>query len=105
MHYDHYSTGLEGDVQFYIEEAQKAGAPVLEFGCGTGRILIPIKVLFFPFNRRESRGDAENAEIASFAHSILIRICKKSQSSLFHNFSLRHLSVLCVSAVLIFAKV
>ena len=42
MHYDHYSTGLEGDVQFYIEEAQKAGSPVLELGCGTGRILIPI---------------------------------------------------------------
>ncbi len=40
--YDHYSTGLEGDVQFYVEEAQRAGDPVLELGCGTGRILIPI---------------------------------------------------------------
>ncbi len=40
--YDHYSTGLEGDVQFYVEEAQRAGGPVLELGCGTGRILIPI---------------------------------------------------------------
>jgi len=40
--YDHYSLGVEGDVHFYIEEAQKAGSPVLELGCGTGRILIPV---------------------------------------------------------------
>jgi len=40
--YDYYSTGIEGDVQFYVEEVQKAGSPVLELGCGTGRILIPI---------------------------------------------------------------
>jgi SAM-dependent methyltransferase len=39
--YDYYSTGVEGDVLFYVEEAQKAGGPVLELGCGTGRILIP----------------------------------------------------------------
>jgi SAM-dependent methyltransferase len=39
--YDYYSLGIEGDVQFYVEEAQKAGSPVLELGCGTGRILIP----------------------------------------------------------------
>lgn len=40
--YDYYATGLEGDVQFYVEEARKSGSPVLELGCGTGRILIPI---------------------------------------------------------------
>ncbi len=40
--YDTYATGIEGDVVFYLEEAKKAGAPVLELGCGTGRILIPI---------------------------------------------------------------
>lgn len=40
--YDYYCPGLEGDVQFYIEEAQKSGSPVLELGCGTGRILIPV---------------------------------------------------------------
>ena len=34
-HYDYTSTGLEGDLQFYLEEAQKAGSPVLELGCGT----------------------------------------------------------------------
>lgn len=40
--YDYYSLGVEGDVQFYIEEARSAGSPVLEIGCGTGRILLPI---------------------------------------------------------------
>jgi ubiquinone/menaquinone biosynthesis C-methylase UbiE len=40
--YDYYSGGLEGDVEFYVEEAQKAGSPVLELGCGTGRIVIPV---------------------------------------------------------------
>src|SRR5215813_3010642 len=40
--YDYYSLGVEGDVQFYIEEAGKAGSPILEIGCGTGRILLPV---------------------------------------------------------------
>jgi SAM-dependent methyltransferase len=40
-YYDLYSTGLEGDVEFYVQQARDAGGPVLEIGCGTGRILIP----------------------------------------------------------------
>lgn len=40
--YDRFSTGIDGDVAFYVEEAQTAGGPVLEIGCGTGRIMIPI---------------------------------------------------------------
>ncbi|MBN1900436.1 class I SAM-dependent methyltransferase [Candidatus Sumerlaeota bacterium] len=39
--YDYYSLGIPGDVEFYVDEAKKAGSPVLEIGCGTGRILIP----------------------------------------------------------------
>ena len=30
-----------GDVTFFVEMAQAAGGPVLEIGCGTGRVLIP----------------------------------------------------------------
>lgn len=29
------------DVSFYVEMARKSGGPVLELGCGTGRVLIP----------------------------------------------------------------
>jgi SAM-dependent methyltransferase len=29
------------DVGFWVEEAQASGGPVLEIGCGTGRVLIP----------------------------------------------------------------
>jgi SAM-dependent methyltransferase len=30
-----------GDVDFYVEQARRFGGPVLELGCGTGRILLP----------------------------------------------------------------
>jgi cyclopropane fatty-acyl-phospholipid synthase-like methyltransferase len=30
-----------GDVEFYVDEARAANGPVLEVGCGTGRVLIP----------------------------------------------------------------
>ncbi len=40
--YDPYFIGVEGDVEFYVDEAREAGGPVLELGCGTGRILLPI---------------------------------------------------------------
>ncbi len=29
------------DVDFFVEAAKDAGGPVLEVGCGTGRVLIP----------------------------------------------------------------
>jgi SAM-dependent methyltransferase len=38
--YEHFRTP-SGDVAFYVEEARRAGGPVLELGCGTGRILVP----------------------------------------------------------------
>jgi SAM-dependent methyltransferase len=41
LFYDHVATGVEGDVAFYVAEAVASGSPVLELGCGTGRILIP----------------------------------------------------------------
>ena len=40
--YDDYTSGLPGDVTFYVEEAKSASGEALEVGCGTGRILIPV---------------------------------------------------------------
>jgi SAM-dependent methyltransferase len=42
LFYDHVATGVIGDVPFYVAEAVGSGSPVLELGCGTGRILIPM---------------------------------------------------------------
>ena len=40
--YDHVTPYRDRvDVQFYVEAATQARGPVLELGCGTGRILIP----------------------------------------------------------------
>jgi SAM-dependent methyltransferase len=41
LYHAHHNRHLE-DLPFWIELASKAGAPVLELGCGTGRVLIPL---------------------------------------------------------------
>jgi predicted RNA methylase len=33
---------LAGDVAFYTRRARKAGGTVLELGCGTGRVALPL---------------------------------------------------------------
>ncbi len=40
--YDAEYAGYDDDVAFYLSWAQKAHPPVLELGCGTGRILLPL---------------------------------------------------------------
>ncbi|MGI8606827.1 MAG: class I SAM-dependent methyltransferase [Gaiellaceae bacterium] len=39
--YDAWSRSVTEDVQFYVQEARKAGPPVVELGVGTGRIAVP----------------------------------------------------------------
>ena len=40
--YDHVTTySTREDVEFFVDEARRSGGPVLEVGCGTGRVLIP----------------------------------------------------------------
>ena len=36
------------DVAFFVDEAARSGGPVLELGCGTGRVLLPIAALGIP---------------------------------------------------------
>jgi len=40
--YDHLYLGLPGEMEFYVSEALNYGSEVLEIGCGTGRVTIPI---------------------------------------------------------------
>jgi SAM-dependent methyltransferase len=40
--YDHVGLYRDRpDLEFYVDAAREAGSPVLEIGCGTGRVLIP----------------------------------------------------------------
>ncbi|MFL5940391.1 MAG: class I SAM-dependent methyltransferase [Gaiellaceae bacterium] len=39
--YDPWSASVTEDVGFYVEEARRAGSPVVELGVGTGRIAVP----------------------------------------------------------------
>ncbi len=38
---DYAAAGYDHDVPFYVERAREATGPVLEMGCGTGRVLLP----------------------------------------------------------------
>jgi len=40
--YDTLHAGYRVDLPFYVEEARRAGSPVLELACGTGRVTIPV---------------------------------------------------------------
>jgi SAM-dependent methyltransferase len=39
--YDPWSRSVTEDVSFYVDEARRAGSPVVELGVGTGRIAVP----------------------------------------------------------------
>lgn len=40
--YDVVYSHIRDDISFYVEAARESGGPVLELGCGTGRVSIPI---------------------------------------------------------------
>ena len=40
--YDSVYSYVTDDIPFYVDEARRSGGPVLELGCGTGRVAIPI---------------------------------------------------------------
>ena len=40
--YDSIYSYVRDDIPFYVREGEQSGGPVLELGCGTGRVTIPI---------------------------------------------------------------
>jgi len=40
-YYD-YGTKIKEDIPFYLKYAKQTGSPILEIGCGTGRLLFPL---------------------------------------------------------------
>ena len=46
--YDPWSRSVTEDIEFYVDEARKAGGPVVELGVGTGRIAVPVAAAGVP---------------------------------------------------------
>jgi SAM-dependent methyltransferase len=63
QYYDPYFVGVPGDLEHYVDRAQAAGGDVLELGCGTGRILVPVAAAGVPVVGLEP--DQELLECAS----------------------------------------
>lgn len=70
----HYSDEFfDSDIPMYLEHAQRSGSPILELGCGTGRLLIPLAQagfrvvgldLYAPMLRAASQKAARLSKIA-----------------------------------------
>ena len=70
--YDPWSASVVEDVPFYLEEARRAGGPVVELGVGTGRIAVPlacdgIRVIGVDSSRGMLEVCAERARVAGTA--------------------------------------
>lgn len=72
--YDRIYKGLEGDVEFYVELSRDRDL-ILEIGCGTGRIAIPItkqgsRVLCLDFSRKILQIAKSKAEVEGVVNRI-----------------------------------
>jgi SAM-dependent methyltransferase len=77
--YDPWSVSVTEDVQFYVEEAVRAGSPVVELGVGTGRIAVPVaaagvRVIGIDSSPGMLEVCREHAELAGVAELIDLRL-------------------------------
>ena len=77
--YDPWSVSVTEDVQFYVEEAQRAGSPVVELAVGTGRIAVPtaaagIRVIGIDSSPGMLEVCRERAELAGVAGLLDLRL-------------------------------
>ena len=75
--YDLYSTGEPGDLKFYMSQVQESGGPVLEIGCGTGRLIIPMAeagVKVVGLDRSEAMLDLTRQKVAQLSVPVQQRI-------------------------------
>ena len=76
--YDRWSRSVTEDVGFYVDEARRAGGPVVELGVGTGRIAIPTAAAGVPVIGVDSSAAMlavcrEHAELAGVAGLLDLR--------------------------------
>ena len=77
--YDPWSRSVVEDVAFYVEEARRAGGPVVELAVGTGRIAIPIAAEGIPVIGVDSSAVMlavcrRHAELAAVADRLDLRL-------------------------------
>ena len=77
--YDSWSRSVTEDVGFYVEEAMRAGGPIVELGVGTGRIAVPtaaagIDVIGVDSSRGMLAVCAERARLAGVAARLDLRV-------------------------------
>jgi SAM-dependent methyltransferase len=77
--YDPWSRSVTEDVSFYVEEAKRAGSPVVELAVGTGRIAIPtaaegIRVIGVDSSPAMLEVCRERAELAGVASLLDLRL-------------------------------
>ena len=77
--YDPWSVSVTEDVGFYVEEAVRAGSPVVELGVGTGRIAIPtaaagVRVIGVDSSPGMLEVCLERAELAGVADRLDLRL-------------------------------
>jgi ubiquinone/menaquinone biosynthesis C-methylase UbiE len=77
-YYDaNFPTSLQGDVEWYCQRAVQAGGPVLELGCGTGRITLPLAeagVNVVALDASQTMLAALNAKVARHSPAVRARI-------------------------------
>jgi SAM-dependent methyltransferase len=77
--YDPWSRSVTEDVSFYVEEARRAGGPVVELAVGTGRVAVPtaaegIAVIGIDSSRRMLEVCRSRAELAGVAGLLDLRL-------------------------------
>src|SRR4029453_2332758 len=77
--YDPWSVSVTEDVAFYVEEALRAGSPVVELGVGTGRIAVPtaaagVRVIGVDSSPGMLEVCRERAELAGVAERVDLRV-------------------------------
>jgi SAM-dependent methyltransferase len=77
--YDPWSRSVTEDVSFYVEEAVRAGGPVVELAVGTGRIAVPtaaagVRVIGVDSSPRMLEVCRQQAELAGVADLLDLRV-------------------------------
>jgi len=63
LYYHAHHQGFDDDLSFWLELAHRQGGPILELGCGTGRVLIPLAEFGY-----QCYGLDHNPQMLDFVH-------------------------------------